>query len=154
MKNRSVTVPHEELESAMRAAEVERQYGVVVAKLDGFDAVGQPMIRDEANVERCARTARSMVPLRSTDIGQELVVAFERGDIRSPIIMGKLAPALGEATSIPRRLELEATEGLVLRCGAASITLTREGKVMIRGTYLLSRSSGLHRILGAVLRLN
>jgi len=44
-----------------------------------------------------------------------------------------------------QRLELTAERDIVLRCGAASITLTREGKILIEGTYLLSRSRGVNR---------
>ena len=36
----------------------------------------------------------------------------------------------------------------MLRCGKASITLTKAGKVLIEGTYLLNRSSGVNRIKG------
>ena len=43
---------------------------------------------------------------------------------------------------------------IVLRCGEASITLTRAGKVLIRGTYLLSRSSGVNRIKGGSVQIN
>jgi hypothetical protein len=42
----------------------------------------------------------------------------------------------------------------VLRCGKASITLTSAGKVLIRGTYVLSRSSGVNKIKGGSIQLN
>ena len=42
----------------------------------------------------------------------------------------------------------------VLVRGKASITLTREGKVLIRGTYLSSRSSGVNRIKGGSVQIN
>ena len=41
-----------------------------------------------------------------------------------------------------------------MRCGEASITLTRAGKVLIRGAYVLSRSSGANRIKGAAVEIN
>ena len=43
---------------------------------------------------------------------------------------------------------------IVLRCGEASITLTRAGKVLIRGTYILTRSSGANRVKGAAVEIN
>jgi hypothetical protein len=49
---------------------------------------------------------------------------------------------------------VSAKEELVLRCGKASITLTKAGKVMIKGSYLLSRSSGVNRIKGGSVQLN
>jgi len=42
----------------------------------------------------------------------------------------------------------------VLRCGDASITLTRAGKVVIQGNYILSRSSGYNKIKGAAIDIN
>jgi hypothetical protein len=42
----------------------------------------------------------------------------------------------------------------VLRCGQASVTLTKAGKVLIRGTYVSSRSSGVNRIKGGSVQLN
>ena len=49
---------------------------------------------------------------------------------------------------------LTAEHEIVLRCGKASLTLTRAGKVLIRGTYLLSRSSGVNRIKGGSVQIN
>jgi hypothetical protein len=53
-----------------------------------------------------------------------------------------------------KRVVLEGQEEVVLKCGEASITLTRTGKVVIRGKYLLSRSSGVNRILGGSVQVN
>ena len=49
---------------------------------------------------------------------------------------------------------LSADKEIVLKCGKASITLTRAGKILIRGAYLLSRSSGPNRIKGGSIQLN
>ena len=53
-----------------------------------------------------------------------------------------------------QRLIVNAKEQLVLRCGKASITLTQSGKVLIDGTYVLNRSSGVNRIKGGSVQLN
>lgn len=42
----------------------------------------------------------------------------------------------------------------MLRCGKASITLTRSGKIILRGTYISSRSSGVIRIKGGSVQIN
>jgi hypothetical protein len=41
-----------------------------------------------------------------------------------------------------------------LRCGESSIVLTRAGKVLIKGNYVLSRSRGANRIKGAYVDIN
>jgi len=53
-----------------------------------------------------------------------------------------------------RRLVVKARDKLVLRCGQASITLTRAGKVLIDGTYVSSRATGTNRVKGASIQLN
>ncbi|WP_185235821.1 DUF6484 domain-containing protein [Teredinibacter franksiae] len=53
-----------------------------------------------------------------------------------------------------KKLFLEGKDEVVLKCGEASITLTRQGKVILRGKYILSRSSGVNRILGGSVQVN
>lgn len=49
---------------------------------------------------------------------------------------------------------IEAKEELVLRCGEASITLSKNGKIAIRGKYILNRATGVNRILGGSVQVN
>ncbi len=51
-------------------------------------------------------------------------------------------------------LRLKADEGLVIECGKASIILTKEGKIQIKGKELLSRASGMNKIKGAGVNIN
>jgi hypothetical protein len=53
-----------------------------------------------------------------------------------------------------KRISFDAKEEIVLRCGKSSITLTKAGKVIIRGAYLLNRSSGVNRIKGGSVQIN
>lgn len=52
------------------------------------------------------------------------------------------------------RVVIEGKKEIVLKCGDASITLTSAGKVIIRGKYLLNRSSGVNRIMGGSVQVN
>jgi hypothetical protein len=63
-------------------------------------------------------------------------------------------PETVEVDKDGERLVVSAKEQLVLRCGKASVTLTKAGKVLIQGSYVLSRSSGVNRIKGASVQLN
>ena len=49
---------------------------------------------------------------------------------------------------------MDAEREIVLRCGDSSITLTRAGKVIIKGKYILNRSSGYNKIKGAAVEIN
>ncbi len=53
-----------------------------------------------------------------------------------------------------RRVVVEAKRELVLRCGKASITLTRAGKIILRGTHVVSKSSGANSVQGTQVRIN
>lgn len=53
-----------------------------------------------------------------------------------------------------KRVVLEGKEEVVFKCGDASITLTRTGKILIRGKYLLNRSTGVNRIMGGSVQVN
>jgi Domain of unknown function (DUF6484) len=131
--------------------------GVVVATLAAFDDGGAPRVTFPGNPLRRPVSARSTVALDAADVGRDVAVSFEQGDPSHPIILGKLwhpEPATVQATVDNERLVLTAEKEIVLQCGASSITLTRAGKVLIRGAYLLSRSSGVNRIKGGSVQIN
>lgn len=65
----------------------------------------------------------------------------------------------GDKTALPiqvdgKQVVIEAEQQLQFKCGDASITLTREGKILIRGKYLLNRASGVNRIIGGSVQVN
>ena len=132
--------------------------GVVVATLAGFDEGGAPRITFSGNPLKRPVSARSTVALALTDVGKDLAVSFEQADPGRPIIFGKLwqpeAPPTVQAGVDNERLVLSAKQEIVLQCGEASITLTKAGKVLLRGNYLLSRSSGVNRIKGGSVQIN
>jgi len=53
-----------------------------------------------------------------------------------------------------KRVTIEGAEEITLKCGKASITLTKSGKILIRGTYLSNRSTGVNRIMGGSVQIN
>jgi hypothetical protein len=59
-----------------------------------------------------------------------------------------------EARVDGKRVEIEAADEIVLRCGQASIVLRRNGRVVIRGTYVETRSRGVNRIKGGSVEIN
>jgi hypothetical protein len=89
---------------------------------------------------------------------------FEEGDPARPIIVGCIRqpgdrslpelPGQVEVDADGERLVVTATHGLVLRCGKASITLSPEGKIVVRGTHVVTQASGLNRIRGGSVQIN
>jgi hypothetical protein len=132
--------------------------------LTGYSEQGEPLVDFPGNPAGKPAPAVSTVPLEPGFAGRECVLAFEDGDAGRPILMGLTqAPLAPEGVDRQRPLEMvvdgkrfvfTAEDEIVLRCGRASITLTRAGKVLIRGAYLLNRSSGVNRIKGGSVQIN
>lgn len=53
-----------------------------------------------------------------------------------------------------KRLIIEAQEEIRIKCGQGMIMMNKEGKIVIRGTHLLTRSSGANKIKGATVQIN
>jgi hypothetical protein len=137
----------------------------VVGKVVAIAASGLPLLDFKGNPEAEPIPARRVCPIRSVDVGREAVLVFEDNDPRKPIVLGLLQPTprgvthLSERADVDLRLDgeqigLTAEKELVLQCGKASITLTRAGKVLIQGAYLLSRSSGVNQVQGGSVLIN
>lgn len=144
----------------------------MVGTLAGINDAGEPLVRHPLDPSGRVMLARTTVPIVPEHVDREVVLAFESSDPGKPIVLGVLRLTDGHEPSEPRmtpptvvqpivlatldgeQLVLTAEREIVLRCGEASLTLTRAGKILIRGTYLLSRSSGVNRIKGGSVQLN
>jgi hypothetical protein len=121
--------------------------------------------------------ARSVVPLDDVALAQAarerrpVVLLFEKGDARLPLLVGlvqsssPLLDAVLGSTSPSRTVEaaerpdgrrrlIEAADELVLECGKASITMRRDGKIVIRGAYVETHAAGTNRIKGGAVKIN
>ena len=139
--------------------------GVVLGVLVGLSNDGAtPLVTYRDQPGTAALPARATVDLSESHIGRAALLAFEEGDPHRPIVVGCLRES--EDESLPQslnrveldsdgeRLVVSAKNQIVLRCGKASITLTKAGKVIIKGSYVSQRSSGLLRIKGASVGIN
>ncbi|MEO7853683.1 MAG: DUF6484 domain-containing protein [Rubrivivax sp.] len=138
---------------------------VVIGELLALSDSGvTPLVRYAGQPGSRAIAARSSVDLHGQHIGQSVLLVFEHGDPLRPIVIGVVRGAAGwpdddkpsqvEVDADGQRMIVSAKEQLVLRCGKASITLTKAGKVLIEGSYVLSRSSGVNRVKGGSVQLN
>jgi hypothetical protein len=151
---------------AVSAPPVPAVPGVVTARLHGFDLEDRPLVAGTSALPHEILPARATIALRRADIGATVVVAFEDGDVRRPIVLGVVAgsrprEAPQQAPAKPVTIQadgekfvVDAEREITLRCGEASITLTRAGKVIIKGAYIVSRSTGHNKIKGAAVDIN
>jgi hypothetical protein len=135
--------------------------GVLVGVVRGFDAEGNPLVAFAPSPRVEPLRARATVALGAEDIGAEVALLFEQGDPCRPIVMGKMhaarpvAPQTELAAEVDgKRISFTAAEQIELRCGESSIVLTKAGKILIKGAYVLSRSTGVNRILGGSVQIN
>jgi hypothetical protein len=145
---------------------------VVVGTLAAINESGRPLVRHPLDPSGRIVLARTTVPIDAGQVDREVVIAFESGDIGKPIVLGVLRRSDGQEPVNPNvvppsvsrpivqatvdgvQLVLTAQNEIALRCGKASITLTRAGKVLIKGAYILNRSSGVNRIKGGSVQIN
>jgi hypothetical protein len=154
--------------------------GVRIGQIAALAEGGTPLVDFPGNPAGAAVAAKTTTRLAPQDLRRSVVLMFEDGSPRRPVILGLLEqtpiasdetlPLAGDATprdprtaldlerftveADGRRVTVTADQELVLRCGKASITLTKAGKVIVRGAYLLSRSSGVNRIKGGSVQIN
>ena len=135
--------------------------GVIVGKFVGFDDTGNPLVNFVDDISYENVLARTIIALRKNQVGSDVVLAFEYGNLEKPVIPGMLwqpeSSLLQNSSEVEldgRRITLTAQKEIVLRCGKASITLTQAGKVLIRGAYLSTHSSGVNRIKGGSVQIN
>jgi hypothetical protein len=147
---------------AGRATRAPDSSRIVVAELLAVDQAG---CKGYVALDDAAAPARTVVPLRGTDVGCHVIVVLAEGCTpQEPIILGVLQEPLHTSAEIPsgqlalsldgRSMTVCARDRLELRCGAASITLTRNGRIVIDGETLLHRASGLNRIVGGSVQIN
>jgi Domain of unknown function (DUF6484) len=141
------------------ASSAVRIDGVVIGVLMGFAADGAPLVVFPGNLSEAAIPARTTAALTREDVGREVALLFEGGDPALPLVVGRVVrpepTPVAAARDVPEEvLQLTAEREIVLRCGKASVTLTRAGKVLIRGEYVSSRSTGTNRIRGGSVHLN
>ena len=101
--------------------------------------------------------------------GQEVLLLFEQNDPNRPIVIALMktqddnvsieldardAQQPKEAMVDGETVTIEAKKQLTLKCGKGTIRINKDGKIIVRGTNLFSRSSGPNRIKGASVQIN
>lgn len=144
--------------------------GLVVGVVAACGENGHPLVVFDHDSASVPLKAQSVVRMKRTDVGRRVCLLFEHGNRLRPIILGLLQDRTMITHSTDKELDehgstleakvdgaqvvIEGKKEIVLKCGEASITLTRAGKILLRGKYLLSRSSGVNRIKGGSVQIN
>jgi hypothetical protein len=160
----------------LKSASTQSIAGARVGRIVGVTPDGLLQVELANPPRRCiARLALALEGDRiqaAIEAKQPAVLVFENGDETQPIVIGLIEPAAPspeltltdpasehaephiEADVDGRRVRLTAKDEIVMECGQASITLRRNGRVVIRGTHVETHSEGTNRIKGGQVRIN
>lgn len=120
-----------------------------------------PLVAFPGQSGSAAIRARSIVDLVPQFIGCKVLLLFERRSPDDPIVVGRLRGdtevtpvAMVEIGIDGERVTLDARQGLILKCGKASISLSADGKVQICGTDVSSIATHRNRVTGGSVQIN
>ena len=139
-----------------------------VARLEGFDETGQPLLSVAGRTITGKMVARLGTLPREAVLGQQALVVFENNDSNQPIAIDLIyqptehcdspeEPTTAEATDVSLTADtivIKADERLELRVGKSSIVIDDSGKITTRSKTQLSRASGPIRIKGGHVDIN
>ena len=143
-------------------------HDVVLGILVGFNQQHQPLVVFANSPQETAKVAMNTVAtLSQTQVGKQVALLFVNGDLNQPIIMGlirspeEMKANTASSTSVAtttshnqKHLKLDAEESIELTCGQSSLTLTRAGKILLRGQYVSSYSKGVNTVKGGSVKIN
>jgi len=98
----------------------------------------------------------------------EVTLEFDNGDVTKPIVTGLITPFTlpdlkqssssvvpdAEATVDGKKIVFDARDEIVLNCGKSSIKLFRDGRIIIKGDSVTSRSRYTNKIKGGSVSIN
>jgi hypothetical protein len=135
--------------------------GIVIGRLTRVEASGAWV---QVVPGASAIVARTIATVTEADAGRDVALMFEGGDPSRPLVMvlvqhlaqpaAEITPQALDVQRDGERVVLSADKEIVLSCGEASITLTRAGKILIKGAYVSTRASGVNRIVGGTVEIN
>ena len=143
--------------------------GVVIGELAEQAQDGQPMVSYPGCPANGPVSAISTESMTGKEPGCAVALGFVDGNPERPIILGLIQRANIEDkapeeinikdSEVNVRLDgetmtLSADKEIVLKCGKSSITLTRAGKIIVKGAYLSNHATGVNRIKGGSVQIN
>jgi hypothetical protein len=162
-----VELQYNPAETIQKEFQIESIHGVRVGKLTSVKETGYLLV-DYPDNPFGPLLARSTVDIALEDEKRSVLLAFEENDPRLPIIIGLIQEPpviLKETVTLDKkdindiivdgeRIVFDAEKEIELRCGKSSLIMKRDGKVVIKGTELVSRASGVNKIKGAAVQIN
>lgn len=156
---------------ALRTAQAQRETGFINAMkgvVTGLLENGLPVVAVAGQSTKFI-VSRSLQQLASSGLasGTEVLIACDEGYPTRAILLGvvtslekadvdvaspRTRPAMARLDG--RSVVLEADSEIVLRCGKGSLTLTADGRIVMKGVEITSRALRKHKIKGGTVDIN
>jgi hypothetical protein len=163
--------------------ELSSQGSLLIGKVTSINDNGNPLIAYNEATQVLPIEALTTVPLNDSSVGKDVAISFAQNQGGIPIVMGVIRRLLDDVISqqentMPlaaddentnllsaetgkpeiivdgNKLELSAADEITLRCGKSSITLNKNGKILIKGEHMLNRTAGSYKIKSGSIQLN
>ena len=164
-------------ESFSNEADASNSAGtLLIGKVLGFNERGNPLVAYDETTRKTPIEALTTISLNHDVIGKDVAISFARNNGVVAIVMGVIKRALDDVLDVDRmgkrdesnsneanekaaivdgkKLELSATDEVTIRCGKASISLNKNGKILIKGEHMLNRTAGSYKIKSGSIQLN
>ena len=135
-----------------------------MGQLVGLADDGSFLVQFPGNPTGRPTRALAAVEINERHVGSPVALSFVDGNIQHPLILGFIRATANKVENTPpqtfevqqdgQRLVISAEQELVLKCGESTISLTKAGKITVRGKQLLSRAEGVNRIKGGAVQIN
>jgi hypothetical protein len=90
--------------------------------------------------------------------GASVLMVFEDANPFRPIILGPLFDRISSfpktPSQSPNNAMVEAQEEILLRCGESSLSMKKDGKIVLKGRTIVSRASRTNKMRGALVAIN
>jgi hypothetical protein len=148
---------------------MNRINGIVIGVLSDPGGEGPPSVYYPGIPNDEPVAAISTEDMTNQNRGSEVALGFVDGNPVLPIILGLIhktgdqerssghEPEMAQTIDVRidgDKLTLSADKEIVLKCGKSSITLTRAGKVIVKGAYVSNHATGVNRIKGGSVQIN
>lgn len=147
--------------------------GICIGHIVGTNEQGDVLVEFDGSGPKTAKLVEKLGKLRFSRNkykDREVLIFFEGEGTGGPILLDLMADPLESLLSMEvsennrqelkdvlvdgKKITIQAKDEIVLECGKGSITVRKDGKIIVKGTHLVSRSSGPHKIKGAHVNIN
>lgn len=141
----------------------------VTGHLEGIDDEGRLLFREEGGTS-CVPVAIGVdLPddtlVQAANLGRRALVIRTGETTPRPVLIGLVRERVSsaamdregtplQATVDGEKVRLTAETQIELKCGKSRITLHKDGRIEVSGTYLLNRSRGPLKLKGATVEIN